>query len=139
MTTFFHFTARAHLPSILGAGTLLPSESNVGSPLLGPGQEHLGPDVVWLLDQPVLDANHGLYAEATGKDQVVFEVEVPAIRWLDWAPAADMDPQWREIFIRTGGGIEAAEHWYVFPAAIPRRRWVSARVVEDDETFINRA
>lgn len=123
MTTFFHFTSRNHLPMIFASGTLLPSESNVGSPLLGAGQEHLGPDVVWLLDTPDLSANHGLHASVTNKDQVRFEVEVPAIRWLDWEWAAYMDPEWRDLFIKVGGGIEAAEHWYVMPVALPRKRW----------------
>jgi hypothetical protein len=31
----------------------------------------------------------------------------------------------RSLLIKTGGGLERAEHWYVFPAPIPSSRWVS--------------
>lgn len=123
---FYHFTSKAHLPYIVWDGVILPSESNVGSPVptLEPSGVGVGPDVVWLLDVPDVEFNHGLYAEKTGKNEVRFEVDVPAIRWLDWAPASQMNPAWRELFVRSAGGEEAASHWYVFPAKIAKEHWL---------------
>jgi hypothetical protein len=139
--TFFHFTHPGHLGSIVEAGRLLPSESNVGAPYPvtdGPQGSHVGPDVVWLLDSPEIaaqsptgdDLTHGLYPD---KRRIRFEVDVRAIRWLDWTHAAVMSPDWRRIMIDAAGGMEFAEHWYVFPAAIRRSRWLGIHDVVLDE------
>ena len=134
--TYFHYTHIGHLPSICQQRRLLPSESNVGAPFrvgAGPVGENAGPPVVWLLDEPVIlnpdPQAHGLYPE---KRRIRIEVDVRAIRWLDWAPAAAMDPEWRRIFIQTAGGPEVVEHWYVVPAPIRDRRWVSIRDMDND-------
>lgn len=123
----YHFTSARHLPQILRDESLRPSESNVGSPSpdMPPFGMGVGPDVVWLLDSPDLDHNHGLFADKTGKDAVRFEVEVPALRWTDWAWTAQMHPTWRDIMIDSAGGTDAAQHWYVFPAEIPMSRWIT--------------
>lgn len=118
--TFYHYTSKRHLPKILESGVLLPSESNIGAPWEG---ERLGPDVVWLLDTPTLTFDHGLLPGRTGKDEVLFAVEVKAIRWLDWAPVASMNPEWLPTFVEAGGGSVAAAHWYVYPGPISRKRW----------------
>lgn len=125
--TFYHFTSSLHWPIIQMSGFLKTVESNVGSvaPNESPYGTHVGPDVVWLVDQPgFTDPTPTYHGLSLMKRQVRFEVDVPAIRWLDWAPARQMDPNWRETFIRMGGGMTAAEHWYVFPARILSRRWV---------------
>lgn len=126
----FHFTSPTHWPAIQAAGRLRVTESNVS-----PRQPHVGPDVVWLLDVPELDGRpHGLYLpdrprapDFADKTRVRIEVRAPySARWVDWAWTHRMDPRWRDAIVAAGGGIEAAEHWYVHPAPIPARCWVSA-------------
>lgn len=126
--TYFHFTHAFHLPRILATGYLKTTESNIGSPFpvpFGPHGERVGPDVVWLFDTPepewANDKAHGLYPD---KRRIRFEVDVKAVRWLDWAPAKQMAPEWRELFLQGAGGLEAAERWYVLPSPIYRKRWV---------------
>lgn len=125
--TFYHFTSRRHLPVILTDGLLKPTESNVS-----PDEAHAGPPVVWLLDLPEIPVDsHGLRMPEgvdLDKTEVRFEVNVPAIHWLDWEWTSMMDRQWREIIIRVGGGERAADHWYVWPAPIKRNRWISVEV-----------
>lgn len=124
---FYHFTSHYHLHRILPAGVLKPSESNVGSPIaaMQPFGEHFGPDVVWLLDVPALDYPHGLTGCIYDKTKVRFEVDVPAVRWLEWEPARKMHPRWTAALIRLGGGQAAARHWYVYEGQIDSRRWLS--------------
>lgn len=69
---FHHYTSTVHLPSILGEGVLRPTESNVGSPTQG---AHVGPDVVWLLDEDLPSANHGLAGSVTNKFEVRITVD----------------------------------------------------------------
>lgn len=130
--TFYHFTSEEALHGIESHGLILPTESNVGSVSenMPPMGEGLGPDVVWLIDSPDRPANnrnkinHGLFGTLGDKTAVRIEVEVPAIRWYDWAPAQQMNPTWKELLITASGGPAASDHWYVFPAPIPRSRWV---------------
>ena len=126
--TFYHLTDPVYrAQSILRDGVIRTTESNVGSPTpkRQPYGEHVGPDVVWLLDElpaTLEHMHHGLNVEKQG---YVFEVNVPAIRWLDWTWAAAMNPDWRADLIASGGGMEDAEHWYVFPAPIKRPLWTN--------------
>lgn len=135
--TFYHFTHAGHLPRILRSGFLKTVESNVSF-----SREHAGPDVVWLLDQAEPDwfeeaeLGHGLYA---AKRQIRIEVDVPAIRWLDWGPTATMEQLDKAVLISGGGGIEAARHWYVFPAPIRMRRWVKITDTFSGETLYDLA
>jgi hypothetical protein len=126
----FHFTCEQHWDGIFDAKCIRPSESNVGSPAPHhrPFGERIGPDVVWLLDTDQLAFPHGLAGSIFDKTRVCIEVNVPAIRWLDWAPAASMDSRWRQMLINIGGGPAAAQHWYVWPASIPGSNIVSFRV-----------
>lgn len=144
--SFFHFTHIGHLNSIILEGRLRVTESNIGAPYAvpqGPSGLDAGPRVVWLTDLDALPLDEdthplylGLYPE---KRRIRFEVDVPAIRWLDWAPAARMDPDWRETFVRSAGGPDVVEHWYVFPAPVREPRWVSVRDVVRDVDVIGGA
>jgi len=124
--SFYHFTSRWHTPSIDMTGEILPVESNVRHDI-----EHAGPDVVWLLDTPTAtDYPHGLVrTDDIDKTAVRIEVNVPAIRWLDWAWTATMRQFERDALVESGGGLAAAEHWYIWPAAIPRSRWVEVTMM----------
>lgn len=115
--TFYHFTSPIHLPLILEVGYLKVCESNID--MLQP---HAGPDVVWLLDTPDATGESNLFNGLTNvKTLVRFEVDVPAIKWTHWPPIRWMDPDWRDTLTSVGG----SDHWYVWPARIPRRRWIS--------------
>ena len=122
MTTFFHFTSTVHLPFIIGSGAIGPTSSNI----LFPSFEEAGPLVVWLLSEPEPTYEHGLVS-AVDKTAVRFEVDIPAIKWTDWEWTARMPKDSKRLIIQTGGGEEAADLWYVWPAPIPRKRWVSVR------------
>lgn len=117
--TFRHYTSLERLPTIVAAGVITPTESNVD--ML---KEHAGPDVVWLLNGPIDDRSHGLTGSIHDKRAAFIEVDVPALRWFDWEWTHRMRPEWRDALIRQGGGPDAAARWYIWPAAIHRRRWV---------------
>lgn len=126
--TLYHFTSPHHVVPILAGQRLMPSESNVGSPLpwQSPTGAKVGPDVVWLLDTDDLRGlPHNLVGRLADKTAIRFTVAVPAIRWMDWTPATKMNPQWREAFVQAGGGPKAAEHWFVFPGPIPSQSWLA--------------
>ena len=83
-----------------------------------------GPRVVWLLDTPDLGYDHGL---GGFKTDVRITVEVPnsrVSRWLDWAPAKAMADWWRSALLDAAGGAQAAEHWWISEAPIPRQDWI---------------
>lgn len=137
-----HFTHLGHAQAILQSGMILPSESNVGSPLptWPPYGEHVGPDVVWLLDTDTLeDFPHGLIVGGnTDKTRVRFTVELPmAPKWVTWRWTHEMHPQWRDTFMDAGGGMYAAEHWYVWPLEIPAKRWRSVTDMDTGLPLVN--
>jgi hypothetical protein len=136
---FYHFTSETHLPLILDAGYLKLSESNVGSgiPSLPPFGDHAGPDVVWLLDVPtVRHHSHGLAGASVDKTAIRFTVHAPdAVRWLNWQPAMQMHPEWRQIFVRVGGGSADSRHWYVVEHEIHAADWLEIRDMKTGEVI----
>lgn len=117
----YHFTSEHHLPLIRQAGFIRTTESNLSFI-----EEHVGADVVWLLDQPdPHDAPHGLVGSVFDKRAVRITVQVNAERWTDWVKRQPRyDAQQAAILVRTGGGPEAASHWWVTEQAIPRENWL---------------
>jgi hypothetical protein len=66
-----------------------------------------------------------------GLEPVVrIQVDVPAVRWVDWEWTQRMSRSWRDAFIDARGGVRAATRWYVHPAAIPHVSWLSVIVDE---------
>jgi hypothetical protein len=124
--SFYHYTSHQHLKQILRDGYICPSESNVSIT-----QDRYGPDVVWLVDRPNLEYGHGLsftdapFTMVFDKTAVCIEVDIPAIKWTDWSYSHEMNSVWKEAFIASGGGREAADQWYVFPGIIPIDRIIN--------------
>lgn len=127
-----HYTSTVHLPHILRAGELTTTESNVS--LFTP---HAGPDVVWALDtawMPGSEMPHGLSGMKTQARIEFSTLKLKrAERWLDWEPAAKMDDAWKAIMIKTGGGIDAASHWWVVPHPVISRHWTRVEILKDGE------
>jgi hypothetical protein len=126
----YHFTSEYHLSRILATGVLRVTDPNLMvEPLAGSG-------VVWLLDMPDpwddnLDASHGL---TEAKTAVRITVDVPDARaWLDWLTSRVFQPTWVQAIIDTGGGVDAARHWWVVPRPIPRPEWIEVRNMRTDE------
>ena len=128
----WHFTSSHHLPSILREGVLRVTESNVSIT-----EDHAGPDVVWLLDQPVADAPHGLDGGALDKREVRFEVRTQAVRWTDWIKTQPIEQVWLAALLRAGGGIEAARHWYIALDPIPESQWESVAIRQNDGSYLD--
>ena len=139
MNRYYHFTSEVALADILKQGVLLPGDSHIGSSheAMLPMGERLGPDVVWLLDDPVRPVNkasdprnHGLFGTVIDKTAIRITVNVLAVSWLKWLPAEAMNPLWRDMLIQAGGGKDAARHWFVHPAPILARRFVAVERVD---------
>jgi len=117
----YHFTSTLHLPLIERDGFIRTTESNVS--FLRP---NAGPAVVWLMDSPDADgADHGLGGSIVDKKAVRITVRAHAERWADWYKRQpNGDAITFASMIRTGGGPEAASHWWVAEQPIPRDQWV---------------
>ena len=144
--SLYHFTCTLNLPSILKRGYLSAVESNVSG-----RRPRYGPDVVWLVDTPVLDADHGVgrsqmegirrkaaarglvldddYLASADKTRVRIEVDAAGcVRWLEWPWQSRMTKRWRDGLLSGVGGMEAAEHWWVHEGRITRERWLGIEV-----------
>jgi hypothetical protein len=133
--TFFHYTSdlATHIGSILRTGIIRTTESN-----LDINKPHAGPDVVWLLDEPLRPGeDHGLRTRQPGLDPrakmaVEIAVRLPVAEvqpWRDWATAHGIDPAWFRRMCEVGGGEGQAERWRVIERPIPSREWAHVRYV----------
>ena len=118
--TLYHYTCIEHLPTILAAGYLKTSESNIS-----PRVPHAGPDVAWLTTQPDPTLGHGLNAGQTvvDKTRIRFTVQVPkraVTPWRLWATMQGIDPTWMRALAQAGG----SGTWRVTPRPIPAEQWV---------------
>lgn len=133
--TLYHFTARAHLDSILADGFLDVTESNVSM-----RREHAGPDVVWLTTNPDPSAHdHGLTARMNGvsKKAIRFAVKVDrraAHKWRDWATRHGIDRGWLTTLAKVGG----SSTWRVVERPIPASQWIEIWDVERNRPIEHR-
>ena len=132
----YHFTTIYYWERILRDGVIKTTESNVD---LRPGREHAGPDVVWLLDTPTVDYNHGITSvdgvipgtkiKCVDKTRLRFEVSLPDFevhRWADWLRTQkNYHASSRYKLENTGGGPNATRHWWVTEKCIDMRYWRS--------------
>lgn len=144
----YHFTSEHHLREIISEGKLTLTKSNTS--ISGDGEGD--PKVLWLLDQSSADgAHHGLepdprnvalieQAKARGmkvanadKREVRFTVPVgSARRWTEWVKGQKQERvQTRrgvwlasDVLIASGGGAEAASHWWVTEREVPASEWI---------------
>jgi hypothetical protein len=136
MTNLYHYTTALQWAEIERAGIIDTVESNVSLRV-----PNAGPNVVWLLDVPdawsrqvgwlsggQIATRHSV---SDGLEPVVrIQVDVPAVRWVDWDWTKRMSRRWRDAFIDARGGVRAATRWYVHPALIRHVSWLSVIVDE---------
>jgi hypothetical protein len=137
----YHFTAEFHLQSILREGVLRTTDPNLFSegPMTVQNKETgaittigeiLGQPVVWLLDTPTVEFDHGLGDGTRGLEKRTIRVTIEvadASPWLRWLTARTYDAAHVARIVRSGGGKAAARHWYVVPRPIPRGEWTEVK------------
>lgn len=124
MNPLYHFTSIYHLPQIRADGFLALSDSCIGStlPALPPCGVHIGPDVVWLTDQPNA-RGHGLDLGPLDRLRVRFTVEVKnAEPWKNFAMRHGINRQWYRELDKMGGFT--ARHWRVTETPIAAADWL---------------
>lgn len=121
---FHHFTSEFHLGLITAAGLINATESNIGSGRRDwrPFGEHVGPDVVWLTDDPDPDEDQSFRGSLLNKTAVRLDVDVDAIKWTTWGPAKRMHRDWRRALVLAAGGRHVTDHWWVHPGPISTTR-----------------
>lgn len=112
----FHYTSLFHLPQILEDGYLKVTESNASMTKL-----HAAADVVWLTNNPSSGTEESLNGATFSKKQVRFELNVPAIRYRQWAKNHNVSPKLVQRLNYTGGG--QANNWYVIERLIAKEEW----------------
>jgi hypothetical protein len=115
----YHYTSLVHLELIKQDGIIKTTESNIGSPspLWKPYGNNIGPQVVWLTDQPEVKTGHGLDSNVVNKFQVRLKFDLPdAIRWVEFANQHGINKKWYRILDKTGN--YTARHWYVLTRPI---------------------
>jgi hypothetical protein len=106
--------------------------------------DHVGPDVVWLTDDPtplqhwqtIDDQPHLPYMFR--KNVVLITVEVPdedAHRWDEWAHEKGILQFWYDAL---DGDTGNSKHWYVVPRRIPKDEWVSIHNTETGSLYWSR-
>lgn len=130
----YHFTSTRHLRAITQSKALLPSESNIGSPVSGlyPVGEHYAPDVVWLTNKEHNDGTLGLEGSVFDKGGVRYTVEVPdheVHHWPEWSRKHGMNAVWREYF-EEGGDPDS---WYVVERPISRKEFVAVEILPNKD------
>ena len=146
--TLYHYTSRAAWQLIQQDGFIRPTESNIGSarPDWPPMGDRVGPDVVWLTDQPAPNARalalqkppaHVLAAlEAQGnrarwepKTQVRIRLDLQdgeAEPWRTFCTRHGIHRQWRRALERG----RAPATWYVLPRSVALDEIVDATILD---------
>ena len=115
----YHYTSVEHLPLILADGFLKTVTSNIS-----PAWPDRHPQVVWLTtsDDPA-DGTMGLAGSSVDKYAIRITVDVDrrsVHKWLTWARARGVDPNWLKALTSVGG----AGTWRVVERPILSAQWV---------------
>lgn len=126
--TLYHYTCLEHVATILEAGHLRTTESNVSGK-----REHAGPPVVWLTTADTPDLGLGLdHPLGVDKKRIRFTVELhrrSVHKWRQWAAAQGSDPAWVARLARAGG----ASTWRVTERPVLREQWREVRDLRTGE------
>lgn len=102
--------------------------------------EHIGPDVVWLTNNPAPRQGWQSYGREIpyvfAKHAVLFTVEVPdedVLKWSDWARQQNILDWWYDQLDESGDF--GADNWYVVPRRIPKSEWVSIHNTETGSVY----
>lgn len=129
--TVYHYTHQSHMPSILRAGELRITESNVSFE-----KAHAGPDVLWLSTDPDLIGSTasglGLFGGGgESKAQVRFTLSLPKAEvhvWRDWARQHGSNERAISTLAAAGG----SDAWRVIERPVAQSEWVSIDGARDD-------
>jgi len=124
LRTLYHFTSLHHLPAILQSGELRPTDSLVD-----------GVPGLWFLDIPSAAQPHGLDGSSVDKRAVRITVRARAEHWLTWVKTQPIHPVFKDSYIKTGGGLDAAKHWYMTLGPVPRSQWVAVEQRLSDGSY----
>jgi hypothetical protein len=127
----YHFTAEFHLPMIRKSGVLIPTESNIGSPIAGwpPYGQHVGPDVVWLSSAANIVKGLGIigFTGDFDKTGVRITVDLPdneVVKWTKWPYRRRMNKHWRKVMEQD----QLPELWWLIERPIHDYEWVDVEV-----------
>src|SRR4051812_17658 len=118
----YHFTALAHLGSILNEGQIRVTESNCSRYVT-----HAGPDVVWLTDDPVAEHHGWTKGCPVNKTAARITVDFPWEEPEPWRAFAQRHRVPRDV--RTALASAGDDRrWWVLERPISRREWVAVEV-----------
>jgi hypothetical protein len=127
---FYHYTCIEHIEKILEDGFLKPSESNVS-----PSEEHVGPDVVWLLKKPLTGQVPQMLTGAiqkagrsfgVDKSRICITIDLPSheVQRADKFWKKHKVEQWWVDRLSGLGGKSKVKDWYVIPRNVPSSEWI---------------
>ena len=114
MKTLYHYTTTEHLESIRTDGYLRTTDSVLlpGAPSF---ETRTARTVVWLTDS-VVWRQRWQQGSTADKSEIRFVLrmkEEDVHHWREWARMHGSPPRWMAHIERTGGGKQAANHWFV--------------------------
>ena len=118
---WYHYTSTERLVMIRSTGIIRTTESNIGSGRSDwpPFGSHVGPDVVWLTDEPEPDSQALALTTIDGSDKTEVRITVSladdeVMWWPDFAKQHGIHRQWRRA-LELGRDPQS---WWVVERAI---------------------